>query len=402
MNIQFDHILIRYGELGLKGKNIKQFLISLQHHIQHKLRDFKGIKVKRTQGRMFVLLNGHEPEPVLDILQHVFGIKSMSLAIKVENTLEDIQAATLFAIQEEPTVKTFKISAKRTNKDFPHGSQEMNQILGGHVLVNCEDVTVDVHHPDLEIKVEIRNEATYITSKVVPGLGGLPVGTSNKTLLLLSGGIDSPVAGYLAMKRGVSIEAIHFHSPPFTSERAKQKVLDIAKKLTKYGINIKIHMVPFTKLQQAIFEKIPENFAMTVMRRMMLKISERVCRNEGIMSIATGENLGQVASQTMESMYAINAVTNLPILRPLITMDKDEIVQISREIDTFDISIRPYEDCCTVFVPKAPKTKPNKEKVEAFEAQFDYTELLNEAYEGIEVVTVTDQEEKTDVFDDLL
>lgn len=402
MNIEFDHILIRYGELGLKGKNIKHFLIRLQNHIQHKLRDFEGVKVKRTQGRMFVLLNGNEPEPILEILQNVFGIKSMSLAIKVDNTLENIQAATLFAIQDEPTVKTFKISAKRTNKDFPYGSQEMNQILGGHVLVNCENLTVDVHHPDLEIKVEIRNEATYITSKVVPGLGGLPVGTSNKTLLLLSGGIDSPVAGYLAMKRGVSVEAIHFHSPPFTSERAKQKVLDIAKKLTRYGINIKIHMVPFTKLQQAIFEKIPENFAMTVMRRMMLKISEKVCHNEGIMSIATGENLGQVASQTMESMYAINAVTNLPILRPLITMDKDEIVQISREIDTFDISIRPYEDCCTVFVPKAPKTKPNKEKVEAFEAQFDYTELLNEAYDGIEVVTITDEEEKNDVFDDLL
>lgn len=402
MNIEFDHILIRYGELGLKGKNIKHFLIRLQNHIQHKLRDFEGVKVKRTQGRMFVLLNGNEPEPILEILQNVFGIKSMSLAIKVDNTLENIQAATLFAIQDEPTVKTFKISAKRTNKDFPYGSQEMNQILGGHVLVNCENLTVDVHHPDLEIKVEIRNEATYITSKVVPGLGGLPVGTSNKTLLLLSGGIDSPVAGYLAMKRGVSVEAIHFHSPPFTSERAKQKVLDIAKKLTRYGINIKIHMVPFTKLQQAIFEKIPENFAMTVMRRMMLKISEKVCHNEGIMSIATGENLGQVASQTMESMYAINAVTNLPILRPLITMDKDEIVQISREIDTFDISIRPYEDCCTVFVPKAPKTKPNKEKVEAFEAQFDYTELLNEAYDGIEVITITDEEEKNDVFDDLL
>lgn len=402
MNIEFDHILIRYGELGLKGKNIKHFLIRLQNHIQHKLRDFEGAKVKRTQGRMFVLLNGNEPEPILEILQNVFGIKSMSLAIKVDNTLENIQAATLFAIQDEPTVKTFKISAKRTNKDFPYGSQEMNQILGGHVLVNCENLTVDVHHPDLEIKVEIRNEATYITSKVVPGLGGLPVGTSNKTLLLLSGGIDSPVAGYLAMKRGVSVEAIHFHSPPFTSERAKQKVLDIAKKLTRYGINIKIHMVPFTKLQQAIFEKIPENFAMTVMRRMMLKISEKVCHNEGIMSIATGENLGQVASQTMESMYAINAVTNLPILRPLITMDKDEIVQISREIDTFDISIRPYEDCCTVFVPKAPKTKPNKEKVEAFEAQFDYTELLNEAYDGIEVITITDEEEKNDVFDDLL
>jgi len=402
MNIEFDHILIRYGELGLKGKNIKHFLIRLQNHIQHKLRDFEGVKVKRTQGRMFVLLNGNEPEPILEILQNVFGIKSMSLAIKVDNTLENIQAATLFAIQDEPTVKTFKISAKRTNKDFPYGSQEMNQILGGHVLVNCENLTVDVHHPDLEIKVEIRNEATYITSKVVPGLGGLPVGTSNKTLLLLSGGIDSPVAGYLAMKRGVSVEAIHFHSPPFTSERAKQKVLDIAKKLTRYGINIKIHMVPFTKLQQAIFEKIPENFAMTVMRRMMLKISEKVCHNEGIMSIATGENLGQVASQTMESMYAINAVTNLPILRPLITMDKDEIVQISREIDTFDISIRPYEDCCTVFVPKAPKTKPNKEKVEAFEAQFDYTELLNEAYDGIEVITITDEEEKNDVFDELL
>src|SRR5690606_33420217 len=244
---------------------------------------------------------------------------------------------------------------------------------------------------DIDVRVEIRGEATYITSSVVRGAGGLPVGTSDKTLLLLSGGIDSPVAGYLAMKRGVQIEAIHFESPPFTSDRAKQKVLDLAEKLTKFGPSIKVHVVPFTKLQQKIFQETPDGYGMTVMRRMMLRISERVCQNEGILSLTTGENLGQVASQTMTSMNTINEVTNYPIIRPLVTMDKDEIIEISKAIDTFDISIRPYEDCCTIFVPKAPKTKPKRDRVNYYESKFNYDDLIQEAIEGIEVIKINDR-----------
>src|SRR5699024_314729 len=309
----------------------------------------------------------------------------------------------LFALKNGKDVQTFKISVKRINKNFPISSQEMNQVLGGHLLANTSDYTVDVHHPDLTIRVEIRNEATYITSDIILGLGGLPVGTSGKSLLLLSGGIDSPVAGYLAMKRGVQIEAIHFHSPPFTSERAKQKVIDIAEKLTAFGNTINIHFVPFTKLQQQIFHDIPEGYAMTVMRRMMMRIAQKVCEKESILSITTGENLGQVASQTMESMNTINEVTNYSIIRPLITMDKDDIIQLSKKINTYDISIRPHEDCCTIFVPKSPKTRPKRDKVNNMESKCNYTFLLEEAINGIEVMKINDdQVNSKDVFDHLL
>ncbi|WP_188453399.1 tRNA uracil 4-sulfurtransferase ThiI [Virgibacillus oceani] len=400
--MQYDHILIRYGEMALKGKNIKKFIVKLQENIRHKLKDFPDVKVKRTQGRMFVLLHGQNPEPILERCKDIFGIQSLSLAIKVGNDEDKIKEAALFALNSSEKVKTFKVSVKRINKDFPVRSQEMNRLVGGHLLINTEGFTVDVHNPDLEVKIEIRNEATYITSSVIAGSGGLPVGTSGKSLLLLSGGIDSPVAGYLAMKRGVEIEAIHFHSPPFTSERAKQKVLDLAQKLTRYGNSVNVHLVPFTKLQQQIFKDIPDGYAMTVMRRMMLRISEAVCRNENILSMTNGESLGQVASQTMESMNVINEVTNYPLIRPLVAMDKNDIIKVSRKINTYDISIRPYEDCCTIFVPKSPKTKPKRDKVNYFESQADYTDLLQEAIEGIEVVTLTDQNEKENDFNDLL
>ncbi|WP_019378146.1 tRNA uracil 4-sulfurtransferase ThiI [Virgibacillus halodenitrificans] len=400
--MQYDHILIRYGEMALKGKNRKMFILKLQENIQHKLNDFPNVKVKRTQGRMFILLNGHQPEPIIERCKHIFGIQSMSLAIKVENEESVIKEAALFALKKNPTIETFKITVKRINKDFPIRSQEMNQLLGRYLLTNTDNYTVDVHQPDMEIRVEIRLEATYITSSVIKGAGGLPVGTSGKSLLLLSGGIDSPVAGYLAMKRGVQIEAIHFHSPPFTSERAKQKVLDLTKQLTKFGKSIQVHIVPFTKLQQEIFRTMPDGYAMTIMRRMMMRISEQVCDQQSILSLTTGENLGQVASQTMESMNAINEVTTYPIIRPLITMDKSDIISISQEIGTYETSILPYEDCCTIFVPKSPKTKPKREKASHFEQKNDFSELLKEAVEGIETIKVTAKDNKKDKLDDLL
>ncbi|GAB3791974.1 tRNA uracil 4-sulfurtransferase ThiI [Virgibacillus kimchii] len=401
--MQYDHILIRYGEMALKGKNIKTFILQLQQNIQQKLKEFSNVKVKRTQGRMFVLLNGHEPDPIIEKCRHIFGIQSLSLAIKVENDPEKIKEAALFALKESSNVQKFKVTVKRINKDFPIRSQEMNQVLGRHLLINTDDFSVDVHHPDMEIKVEIRQEATYITSGVIQGFGGLPVGTSGKSLLLLSGGIDSPVAGFLAMKRGVQLEAIHFHSPPFTSERAKQKVLDLSKQLTAFGGSINVHIVPFTKLQQEIYREMPDGYAMTVMRRMMLRISEKVCEEKGILSLTTGENLGQVASQTMESMNVINAVTNYPILRPLIAMDKSEIIDVSREIGTYETSILPYEDCCTIFVPKSPKTKPRRDKTEYLESTKDFSELIDEAVNGIETVKITPVNKKEDTdFEDLL
>lgn len=400
--MQYDHILIRYGELALKGNNMKLFVNKLQQNIKHKLKEFSNIQVKRTQGRLFILLNGHDPEPIVNKCKNIFGIYSLSLAIKVGNDVEEIKEAAKFALQHKKGTKTFKVAVRRANKSFPIGSQEMNQLLGAFLLQNTEGFKVDVHQPDVEIKIEIRNNATYITSSVVKGLGGLPVGTSGKSLLLLSGGIDSPVAGYLAIKRGVEIDAIHFHSPPFTSERAKQKVLDLAKKLTQYSQVINIHIVPFTKVQQEIFRNMPERYAMTIMRRMMLRISEHVCKKESLLSMTTGESLGQVASQTMESMNVINEVTNYPVLRPLISMDKEEIIKISKKIDTYDISIRPYEDCCTIFVPKSPKTKPERSRVNKYESEFDFSSLLEEAIEGIEVITITDAENVSPIFDNLL
>ncbi|GAB4074975.1 tRNA 4-thiouridine(8) synthase ThiI [Barrientosiimonas marina] len=399
--MQYDHILIRYGELALKGKNRKNFTLQLQDNLYEQLKSYPDVTIKRTQGRMFILLNGHDPEPVMEKCQYVFGIQSLSLAIKVHNEEEKIKEAALWALQNRPDVQTFKVSVRRVDKTFPIQSQEMNQVLGKHLLTNTAGCEVDVHNPDLKLNVEIRHEATYITSDVVYGPGGLPVGSSGKTLLMLSGGIDSPVAGFLAMKRGVQVEAVHFHSPPFTSDRAKQKVFDLADKLSQYGSQIRVHVVPFTKVQQHIFQEIPESYAMTVMRRVMMRISEQVCRQESILSITTGESLGQVASQTMESMNAINEVTNYPILRPLVAMDKNDITAISKQIDTYDISIRPYEDCCTIFVPKSPKTRPRRDKINELEEHTDFSELIDEAVAGVNVVTLTGESDVEEEFDEL-
>ncbi|MFC0522314.1 tRNA uracil 4-sulfurtransferase ThiI [Pontibacillus salicampi] len=400
--MQYNHILIRYGEMALKGKNKKHFVGQLSHNVKFKLKKFPNIELTKTHDRMYVLLNGEEPQPIIEVLKDIFGIQSMSLALKVNSEEEAIKEAALHTLTDPAGVKTFKISTRRVDKQFPINSQDMNRVLGGHLLQSTDGYTVDVHQPDIEISVEIRKEGTYITSEKIQGAGGLPVGTAGKSLLLLSGGIDSPVAGYLTMKRGVEIEAIHFHSPPFTSERSKQKVIDLAKKLTRFGHKVRLHVVPFTALQQSMFRQIPQHYGMTIMRRLMLQISERVAEKEGILSFTTGESLGQVASQTMESMHTINQVTNYPIIRPLVAMDKLDIIDISKKIDTYDISIRPYEDCCTVFVPKQPKTKPDKEKVSGIEAQIDYGEEFERTIENIEVLEFYDEEaEEVNEFSDL-
>ncbi len=388
--------------MSLKGKNLKHFVARLYENVKMKLANFSNIQIKRNRSRMYILLNGEDPEPIMEQLKDVFGIQSFSLAIKSESEEEQIKEAVMFALTEPEDVKTFKVSVRRVDKDFPIGSQDMNRVLGGHLLSNTEGYSVDVHNPDIELQVEIRKDGTYITSKKIPGAGGLPVGTSGKSLLLLSGGIDSPVAGFLSMKRGVEMEAIHFHSPPYTSERSKQKVMDLAKQLTRFGHKLRVHVVPFTKLQQTIYREIPEGYGMTVMRRLMMKISERVAEKEGILSFTTGESLGQVASQTMESMNTINEVTNYPIIRPLVSMDKLEIIDISKRIDTYDISIRPYEDCCTVFVPSQPKTRPTREKINELEAKVDFSEELEETLESIEVIEFTEEAEQEDEFSDLL
>lgn len=384
--MEYDHILIRYGEMSLKGKNRSKFSQVLKGNIKRKLVDFPNAVINRTKDRMYIDLNGEDHEKISDILKEVFGIQSFSLAVKTKSDIEDIQIGALKAFQETGSnAKTFKVSARRADKTFPVDSMELNYLVGGYILKNSPGVKVDVHHPDVNVRVEVRHDMTFITCKTEKGAGGFPVGTNGKALLMLSGGIDSPVAGYLTMKRGVKVEAIHFHSPPFTNERAKQKVIDLAHKLTKYGGRVRLHIVPFTDIQQELHKQIPSSYTMTAMRRMMLRIAEKIAVKNGALAIATGESLGQVASQTMESMNTINEVTNFPIIRPLIAMDKLEIIDIAHAIDTYEISIRPYEDCCTIFLPSDPKTKPKKEKINFYEERLtDIEAMIDEAVDNTE------------------
>ena len=402
--MNYNHIVIRYAELALKGKNRSQFERRLQENIKIALKPFPNVKIERTYGRMFVQLNGEDHELIAEKLSKIFGIHSFSIAVKVENTLEKIQDGALRAITEIlEGNKTFKVSAKRANKGFPIDSQKLNYEVGGYVLENTEGrLTVDVHNPDIEIKVEVREVATYISCGVYKGSGGLPVGTGGKVVLMLSGGIDSPVAGYLAMKRGVKIEAIHFHSPPYTNERAKQKVIDLTKVLTEYGGKIKLHVVPFTKIQMEIHKVVPGNYTMTIMRRMMLRISERIAEQQKAFAITTGESLGQVASQTLHSMHTINEVTNMPVLRPLVTMDKLEVIDIAQKIGTFDLSILPYEDCCTIFLPPETSTKPLRDKAHKYEEKLDIEALIEEAVGNLDSFDILPGLEASKDFEDLL
>ncbi|GAF64305.1 thiamine biosynthesis protein ThiI [Bacillus sp. TS-2] len=388
--MEYNHILVRYGELALKGKNRNLFEKQLQQNIRYALKSFEEIKVRRTFGRIIVELNGEKYQDVVEALQFVFGIHSLSLAIKVNNDLEQMKKAALQLLKEnEEPVQTFKISARRAYKPFPIDSQSLNHHIGGFVLANTENVTVDVHNPGLNISVEVRETATYITSGVYSGAGGLPVGTSGKVLLMLSGGIDSPVAGYQILKRGAKLEAIHFHSPPYTNERAKQKVIDLAKSLTKFGASIKLHLVPFTDIQTYLNKEAPSNFQMTLMRRMMLRISERIANQNGILALATGESLGQVASQTLHSMNTINEVTNLPIIRPLVTMDKLEVIALAKKINTYETSILPFEDCCTIFLPADSKTRPRRDQAQKFESFLEIEPYLQRAVENTETLFIS-------------
>ncbi|MCM3731033.1 tRNA 4-thiouridine(8) synthase ThiI [Fictibacillus nanhaiensis] len=400
----YDHLVVRYGELSLKGKNRRHFESQLFETVKRKLRQYDNLKMAKLFDRIVVELNGQPFEPVVKSLQDIFGIHSISLALRAENDLQEIQKAALLALNEAMVKKgTFKVTGKRSLKSFPVNSMQLNREVGGYLLQHTEDLKVDVHNPDVDVKVEVKDTGTYISCQTFKGAGGLPIGVGGKAMLMLSGGIDSPVAGYLTMKRGVRIEGVHFHSPPFTSERAKQKVVDLTQELTRYsGGKIKLHVVPFTKIQQTIKDKIPSSYSMTIMRRVMLRITEKLAENNHAMAIANGENLGQVASQTMHSMYAINEVTNMPILRPVITMDKQEIMNISHKIGTYDISIRPYEDCCTIFLPSAPKTKPKREKAILFEKNIEnLEELIEEAVQEVETLILEEGKTTDNTFEDL-
>ncbi|WP_144503675.1 tRNA uracil 4-sulfurtransferase ThiI [Bacillus pumilus] len=400
--MKYDHILVRFGEISTKGKNRKKFIEKLRQHIRFVLKDFEALKYASDRDRITIMLNGEDPESISEQLKGVFGIQSFSLALKCETNLDAIKEAALTAVQEVyEQGNTFKVSTKRSYKQFELDSNEMNREIGGHVLRNTENLTVNVKQPDVHLRIEIREQATYITFKDVKGAGGLPVGSSGRAMLMLSGGFDSPVAGYQAMKRGIQIEAVHFFSPPYTSERAKQKVIDLTECLAAYGGEIKLHIVPFTKIQELIHKQVPENYTMTSTRRMMLKIADKIREKRDALAIITGESLGQVASQTLESMYAINHVTNTPIIRPLIAVDKNDIIDEARRIGTYETSIQPFEDCCTIFTPPSPKTKPKLEKVERYESFADFEPMLDEAVEQIETIIVKNEKKAADEFADL-
>ncbi|WP_175384356.1 tRNA uracil 4-sulfurtransferase ThiI [Bacillus sp. FJAT-27225] len=386
----YDRILIRYGEISTKGRNRGKFVEMLRKNISLALNEYPGIKIEADRDRMYVVLNGEDSIEVMAKLKKVFGIQSFSPAIRVEKEIPAMKDAALSLLQsvyEEGL--TFKITAKRSDKSFELDTDGINQEFGAHMLKNIPGLKVKVKNPDINLVIEIRSEAAYLSCETIQGAGGLPLGTGGKAMLMLSGGIDSPVAGFLAMKRGVQIEAVHFHSPPYTSERARQKVIDLSEKLAEVSGEVVLHIVPFTELQEAVRAQIPENYSMTATRRFMLRIADAIReRNEGL-AIITGESLGQVASQTLESMYAINEVTNTPILRPLITEDKPEIIKVAQEIGTYDISILPFEDCCTIFVPASPKTKPKRDKVAYYESFIDFEPFVERAVEGTETIRIT-------------
>lgn len=400
--MNYDQILIRYGELSTKGRNRSKFVEKLGNSIRRILYDFPKVGIKGTRDRTYVILNGEDGSQILERLKNVFGIQSFSPVMKTGKELEEMKAVVLELfkkVYEEG--QTFKITTKRADKTFFMETDELNHTFGAHILQNVPNLKVNVKQPDINMQIEIRTEAAYISCETIQGAGGLPAGSSGKAMLMLSGGIDSPVAGYLSMKRGLEVEGVHFFSPPFTSERAKQKVLDLSEKLAYMNGHFVLHIVPFTDIQQLIQKQVPENYSMTTTRRLMLRITDAIREKQEALAIVTGESLGQVASQTLESMYAINEVTNTPILRPLIMMDKSDIVDIAQSIDTHDISIRPFEDCCTIFVPASPKTKPRREKVMRYESFVDFEPYIQEAVENIETILIKPQANKVDLFNEL-
>ena len=381
--ITYDHIMIRFGELSTKGKNKKQFIHLLFNNIRHSLKEFDGIELEERYDHIYIKLNGMDYEPIIDRLQDVSGIQAMSLVYKCESDIEEIKKSSLELIKQEEG-KTFKVKCKRSNKKFPLVSDEIIRKVAPVILKNT-DLEVDVHNPDITLAIEVREEGTYIYVKTFEGIGGYPLGIAGKSMHMLSGGIDSPVAAYLLMKRGVTIECIHFASPPYTQEAVIYKLEDILKKLNRYQEKIRLNIVPFTKIQEAIYDNVDESYCITLMRRMMFRLASILSLKRNCPVISSGESVGQVASQTLQSIHVINEVTNIPIIRPCATMDKLEIIALSKKIDTYDISIRPYEDCCTIFTPKAPKTAPHLKEVQEFESKFDWEPLLEEAIKNIEV-----------------
>jgi len=374
--------MIKYGELTTKKANRKMFVNLLADNVLNSLKDF-DIKMSKDRVRMYIECNDNDLEKIVSKLKKIFGIHGIVICHKVNTNIDDIKDKSLELLNDN--YKTFKVETKRADKSFEIHSMEFNNLIGSHILKNT-NLKVDVHNPDVTLKIEIRKEGTFIYINMILGLGGYPVGIQGKGLLMLSGGIDSPVAGYLALKRGVDLECLYFESPPHTSVEAKNKVIKLASIINEYSSHIKVNVVPFTKLQEAIYKNVPDSYIITIMRRMMYRIAEKLCEKKKLKVIINGESIGQVASQTLTSMIVINNVTNLPVIRPVACMDKLEIIEISKKINTYETSILPYEDCCTIFLPKHPVINPELSKCIEYEKNFDYETLIDECISNIEVI----------------
>lgn len=379
-------ILIKYGELTTKKANRNLFINILCDNVKSSLKNYH-VNIIKNRVRMFIETDDNINE-IVDILKDIFGIHSIVVAYKV-NTNTDIIKEKVLEVVKEIDFNTFKVDTRRTDKNFNIPSMEFNNIIGGLILKNIPNKKVDVHNPDYTLKIEIRHDYTYIYSKEINGAGGYPVSVAGKGLLMLSGGIDSPVAGYMAMKRGVKLECIYFESPPHTSIQAKNKVKTLVNKLNRYQPSIKLHVINFTNIQEAIYKNIDPTYMITIMRRMMYRISERIMYQNNCHILINGESIGQVASQTLTSMQVINNVSNVPVIRPVSCLDKLEIIEIAKKIDTYETSILPYEDCCTIFLPKHPVINPELSKAIEYENSFDYETLIQEAVKNHEIITIS-------------
>lgn len=387
-----NHILIRYGELSLKKTNRNQFILKITNSIKRALKGFNDLTFESRGMRFYIHLNGTSVSDIIPILQKIPGLYSFSIVERANPNIDDICSLAKSKVEEELKSgnKTFKVETNRADKTFPMTSLEISQEVARYLFKNIPGLKADVHHPDFTLDLDVRQEGAFIFTKTYMGLGGLPAGSLGKATLMISGGIDSVVAGYLTIKKGVSVDAIHYASPPYTSDLALQKVIDLLEQIAPYTEyqSINLYVVPFTKIQDAIYKHAREDYGITIMRRMMYRIGEKLSNEKGNLAIVNGENIGQVASQTLESMSTINSVVSIPVIRPLATFDKAEITDIAIKIGTYATSIKPYEDCCTVFVPKHPQIKPLLKIAIREEQKFDYETLIEEAYQNIERIVI--------------
>lgn len=387
--MQYTEIMVRYGELSTKGKNRRSFIDRLGYNVRHALHDFSQLEIKANRDRMHIRLNGEDSEKVIERLKRVFGIQNFSPSIRVERNIDQVKDTALKMVKEMfHEGMTFKINTRRSDHNYEYDTNQMNDILGGYILENVPGIKVRMKKPDLVLRVEVRANGIFLSHEKIQGAGGMPVGTAGKGMMMLSGGIDSPVASYLAMKRGVDIEMVHFFSPPYTSEQALNKAKELTAQLAKFSGRIRFIQVPFTEIQETVKHDVPSGYLMTVQRRMMLRLAVAIAKKRDGLAIFNGEALGQVASQTMESMAAINDVTTMPVIRPVVSMDKNEIIAIAKDIGTFDLSIMPFEDCCTIFAPPSPKTKPKIDRARAYEERLDVEGLMKRAMDGIKITTI--------------